>query len=118
MWVVISSYSIPAARIRFRWSSHRMQKGSALITRSAIHLFTAAQLLQLLFWSAGMLMEPGMQLATLLSDATNTLHMLTEKSHVCCDFLIQHSCCKNPFSMVITSHVEGTRRPQHQGTTA
>ena len=42
MWVVISSCSIPAARIRFRWSSRRMQEGSALSTRPAKHPITAA----------------------------------------------------------------------------
>ena len=44
--------------------------------------------------------------ATLLSDAKNTLQMLSEKSHVGCDLLTQHSCCKDPFSLVIPCREE------------
>ena len=85
MWVVISSYSIPAARIRFRWSSRRMWKRRAL------------NHLQLLPWCAS--------IQALLSDSKCTLHMPSEKSHVGCDLLIQHSCCKDPFSIIIPPHL-------------
>ena len=97
-------------------------QGGALITRTANHPITAAQFLPLLNRSTSTLTQTAIPPATLLSNAKNTLQMPSEKSHVGCDLLTQHFCCKDPFSLVIPQHVQGsaliTRSANHPITAA